>query len=291
MKFLPASDHIVRVRVADLKIDESYQRSVDEKRVNLIASAWREELAGVITVSRRPDGLYVADGMHRFLAARRAGVEWIDARLHVALTQSQEASLFKQLNITSKKPNTAYLFRAAVVAGEPGPSEISNICRSLGISIVEGGRSSLSPMATRAVGAMQSIYGLVGPDGLRYTLKTAIAAWPNDPHALDATIIRAIGGFLFIYGKHPAANTARLSAKLAERPAVAFIQRTQLLSGMSVNAGSGQSDLKSGLILAVVEAHNRGLRSSNRLPEYTQSDMRAILRGRNPWIEDRDDAA
>ena len=64
--------------IADLQIDESYQRSIDtgpsQSLVKRIARDWDWGLCQPLNVAKREDGsLWVIDGQHRLAAARDRG--------------------------------------------------------------------------------------------------------------------------------------------------------------------------------------------------------------------------
>lgn len=282
----PATKPEVRiVRVASLKIDPTYQRPVNELRVERMAAEWNDDLAGAITVSERSDGFYVADGQHRLVAARRAGVIHLPAIVHSGLSQSEEASLFAAINTGTVRPSALAIFRARVIAADPVAEDIARVVAKCGCIIAYNqGRQSKQPNSTSAVSALERAYDAVGALGLEYTLRTCTTAWPDADRALDAPTITGVSGFLYTYQHHPLFRPERLSEKLAERPVRGFIQRAKDLGGSSSSATGGTGKVKAGPVKAALEAYNRGLRG-NHLPEPTLTTYRFLAAGRNPWVE------
>jgi hypothetical protein len=79
--------NIVEVELSDLKVDRSYQRDPSQKLVDSIAENWDEVASELILVSDRgqrddeqQSGLFVINGQHRTIAARRLGHMSIWAR-------------------------------------------------------------------------------------------------------------------------------------------------------------------------------------------------------------------
>lgn len=106
-----------RIKLKDLKIDMTYQRPPEEKRIKSIASEWDDMKANIVHVSHRPDGYYVIDGNHTRIACERTGRTDILCRVHEGLTKEDEARLFSELNTTSKKPSFCEILKARATAG------------------------------------------------------------------------------------------------------------------------------------------------------------------------------
>lgn len=269
---------VVMVRVADLKVDHSYQRPLDKRRAARIGADYTPSLAGVIDVSEREDGLYNVDGQHRAAGADMAGVEWIPANIHTGLTQSDEARLFALKNTSTVKPRTIDVFRARVKAGEASAVEIADICAAAGVSI---SGSNTAPRSTKAVGSVERVFRVSGADGLAATLRVLTEAYPGDAYALDATPIVAVGSFIAVYRDHPNYREPRVIQKLGEKPARWIMQRRQLAVG-----GIAHVTLNSAIdgagVAVVLEAYNRGLRSQH-LPAVGQAEYTRISKRQSPW--------
>lgn len=107
----------IRIKLKDLRVDMSYQRIPEKKRVQDIANNWDDMKANLVHVSRRSDGFYVIDGNHTRLACEKTGRTEILCRVHEGLTREDEARLFSELNSKSKKPTFSELLKARAAAG------------------------------------------------------------------------------------------------------------------------------------------------------------------------------
>lgn len=120
-----------------IAIDESYQRPSREKRVLEIASKWRWEAFGRVVVGERSNnGLFIVDGQHRLLAARkRSDVDLLPCIVFQSSGASEEAELFLILN-TVRGPMTALeRFQAQVITKDPIALAIFTAANELGLYI------------------------------------------------------------------------------------------------------------------------------------------------------------
>lgn len=269
---------VVLVRVADLKVDHSYQRPLDARRAARIGANYNPDLAGVIDVSERDDGLYNVDGQHRAAGAEMAGIEWMLARIHGGLSQPDEARLFALKNTTTVKPRTIDVFRARVQAGDATAVKVASICTTAGITV---SGSNTAPRATKAIGSVERIYRLAGADGLAETLRVLLQAFPGDASALDATPIVAVGSFIAVYRTHPNYSETRLIQKLGEKPAKWIMQRRQTAVGGIAHVTMNSAIDGTG-IAVVLDAYNRGLRTQH-LPSVGQSEFMKVASGQPIW--------
>lgn len=280
------------VPVGRLKIDPDYQRRHESPRsrarIKAMAESWDERIAEAITVAVRDDGWYVVNGGHRFLAARLAGVKTIKAVVWEGLSRQDEAWLYGEINTRTVRPTVHDLFRAKLARDDDAAVAISRIASGADVrlDLANSGSNAKRPDVTRAIGALEIVYAVGGPVVLDQTLRTLREAWPFDSKALTAHPIFGVAGFIVTYRGHPQFEFARIARKLAERPAIAMIQRSKVLalSGASGGRTHGSAVLhRSGPRRAVLEAYNQRLH--NPLPDATLSDLRSLGLGRNPWAD------
>lgn len=93
---LHAASTIERVRLTELKIDRSYQRDPSQRMVDDIASNWDEVASELLLVSQRGEredpresGMFIVNGQHRSLGARKKGLEDVWARI-IDLTEFED---------------------------------------------------------------------------------------------------------------------------------------------------------------------------------------------------------
>jgi len=146
---------IRRVPLAELRVDDSYQRDFSETMVDEIANNWNPLSAELITVSDRGNrnggnvegGLWIVNGQHRSKAAAKKTLNDIDARV-IDLTQEEdpaslEAALRLQLN-RSLKDRPLERFKAQLRAGDPESTAIVKIVESFSSEVNIGTPSSES---------------------------------------------------------------------------------------------------------------------------------------------------
>lgn len=136
------------VHVAQLTVDQSYQRSIDnEGSRRLIASIaanfdWR--LCAPLVVSRRPDGSKVIiDGQHRWAAAiRRNDLPQLPCCLFTYANPEDEARMFIVANRARKPMNRLDDFHAALAAADEDALEILRLVTEAGLTIARNTSST-----------------------------------------------------------------------------------------------------------------------------------------------------
>jgi hypothetical protein len=106
------------IPIADLRIDDRYQRKLKEPKVIRLAADWDWISAGAIMVALRGDGeWYVIDGGHRVEAARRRGdISELPCLLFEVDTIEEEASGFLSSNAGRAPMEIANRFKAQIVS-------------------------------------------------------------------------------------------------------------------------------------------------------------------------------
>lgn len=185
---------IKKVKIIDMRVDEKVQRYESEVVVQKIASKFDIKKVGLLTVSKREDGLYyIIDGQHRMKAASLNGVEELDSLVHTGLTIQDEANLFLALNKDRKLPTAIDNFKVAVTAGQAVECAVNNIFEKYDISVDKKRKGILMTSPTVCV----EIYTRYGEEALDYTLHTLLGAWGLG--SIRGNAIRAMGSFL---GQH-----------------------------------------------------------------------------------------
>lgn len=120
----------------DLQIDHLYQRHANEDKLKAIARDWSWIACGAITVADRGGVLFVVDGQHRVLAARRR-IDIIDMPCVVFKTHEakQEAKGFLTAQ-TQRKPMYALeKFKALLVIEDKAAQLVQKLIDVSGITI------------------------------------------------------------------------------------------------------------------------------------------------------------
>lgn len=110
------------IRVGDLNTDYSYQRPLEQKRVNRYTKNWEDSLAKVVQVSQRSDGTYwVLDGNHTKHAFENVygPEEKIECNVFEGMSYEDEASYYNRINNEQKKPKANDTLKAKRAAKDP----------------------------------------------------------------------------------------------------------------------------------------------------------------------------
>ncbi|AYO78335.1 DUF6551 family protein [Sphingobium yanoikuyae] len=147
--------------VGDLKIDPSYQRSIESPAsqvlIKRIARTWDWRLCQPLDVARRPDGaLYVTDGQHRLAAALvRGDIYDLPCVITPSKGPTDEAASFVALNQQRLRLSKIELFKAALAAGNVEAHDIREALEGAGLSVA----STTNPESWKA-GQVVNIAGL-----------------------------------------------------------------------------------------------------------------------------------
>lgn len=164
-----------RVAVADLRIDDSYQRPMAKHGVDAvrkIAANFRWERFVPIVVSRRTDGtLVVVDGQHRTHAAAFLGITHVPAWV-VGLTASEEAAAFSWINGQVMKVSIYHVYKAALASGEAWAEAARDAVAAAGCELLTYPMSSArrEPGRIQCVGLVRDMLAAGRGDTLRLGL-------------------------------------------------------------------------------------------------------------------------
>ena len=149
------------VAIADLVIDDAYQRSIEKRglaNIQKIAANFDWAKFSPLMVSRRSDGrCAIIDGQHRAHAAALRGIERVPA-LVSQLHPEQEASAFAWINgnVTALTGNQIY--KAALAAFEPWAVQCNAVVESAGCRLMtfQASAAQKRPGQVYAIGAIRN---------------------------------------------------------------------------------------------------------------------------------------
>lgn len=125
------------VPVEELHIDRTYQRNIiNQRTVNNIARHFNARDLDPLVVGIRDGMMYVIDGQHRLLAAKKRGIEFLPCRMS-ATTLEEEARSFLRINGSRAKVSAYQRFKAAVICKDEPDLEIDGWIRRNGFRIKE----------------------------------------------------------------------------------------------------------------------------------------------------------
>lgn len=147
------------VRIADLKVDPSYQRPLNDDWVRQMRRTFRRLGLGHPTVSERSDGLYVLNGQHRvaMLIELGKGAQLIQVVVYTGLTPAQEQEMFLYFNHEHLELDRRHLFRLQESLGKGVAPEIAEAVIRYGFTLADPGRAP-QPGQLGATGMLQKLY-------------------------------------------------------------------------------------------------------------------------------------
>lgn len=144
---------LMEVDKSELSVDHAYQRSVNNKKANRIASEWSWVACGVLIVASREDGFFVIDGQHRLHAAlKRSDIKNLPCIVFdVDKGVRGEAEGFIASN-TERKPMTGVdKFRALLIMKDPAAVLVDKMCAASMRKITTGGSGRTLSCVTQAM--------------------------------------------------------------------------------------------------------------------------------------------
>lgn len=144
-----------------IDIDTSYQRGLDEGRVQKILDWFAWDSFGAIVVAPAADGRYHAiDGQHRLEAARRhPKVSVVPAIIITATGTAAEAETFVNVNAARKNVSKLEMYWAQLASGDDEAETVRQVCERAGVRLMRypGSGGKYSAGETVAIGAIQSL--------------------------------------------------------------------------------------------------------------------------------------
>jgi hypothetical protein len=258
--------------VADLRVDHSYQRPLDMKRVRKMAAEFDLDAYGSLIVSRRADGgLWTIDGQHRVALMHEIG--WGDQTapclVHTGLTIQQEAKIFAMANDGSR-PNALAKFRAKLVEGDPTIADINRTVRACGLQVTPG----IGAGHVQAAAALQTVYSKAGGLVLTHVLRHILAAWGNASTNFQSDILLALALFEVRY-KATGFDVKRL------RECMSTTTPNQLMATARSRKESGAGSIWTEIPSQLVERYNKRLPKGGprRLPDWERrTNVREVWR-------------
>jgi len=254
--------------LADLEIDEEYQRARTEAKVHKLRADFNPNACQPLAVSKRSDGkLFCVDGQHRSAALQELGFETWNALLYKNLNREEEAAMWCKLNTGQSKPKATERFKARIKAAEPEALAIKALVEKAGFSVhtqrgIRGnGTGGITPGIggeITAVEALERVYRRNKAIGLTDTLSTIEKAWPDPDEAnrLQRLIILGIANVLHAAWA-PKLNRERLIRTLKKSTPGTWIGRAMGERGDSTPAQC--------FAVRVKEFYNKGAPKRERL--------------------------
>ncbi len=194
---LGAAPMLQWVAVADLVVDDSYQRPIygaGRSNVLKIAEGFRwSKFAPVIVAPTLGGKFAVIDGQHRATAAALLGIESVPAQVVIADAVDQ-AQAFKSINGQVTRMHRLALHAAAIAAGDEAALEIDAVAKAGGVTVLRYPRAveRMAPGETLALGALIEGLKAYGRETLITALTCVTETSNNTPGVLSSSIIKAL---------------------------------------------------------------------------------------------------
>lgn len=163
-----------------IDVDATYQRGLDEARVQRITDWFSWDSFGAIVVAPIDGGRYhVIDGQHRYEAAKRHPlVTLLPAVIIVGRGVVAEAETFVNVNGARKNVSPLEMYWASLAAGDPDAATIKQVAERAGVTIrrYPGSNGSYAPGETVAIGAIRSLVDGKGAMRARQILEALVSA-------------------------------------------------------------------------------------------------------------------
>lgn len=178
---LPPPPRIAWLRLDQLAVDETYQRSISRRGAALIRNlveGWDWNRFKPLSVADLGSGVYeVVDGQHTAIAAATHGaIDSLPCLILIAPDIATRAADFVGINRQRTGLTPFALFRAAVVAGDPAAVAVSQALAATGATLIESIRNNRDIGATASATLLMSIAGRKGRVRVERCLRAAIAA-------------------------------------------------------------------------------------------------------------------
>lgn len=249
--------NVQMIDLKDMKVDMSYQRIPNEKRVKSIADKWDDMMANLIHVSKRADGYYVMDGNHTRLAYERIGGTSLPCRIYEGLTPKEEAEIFSELNSSQKKPTFNELLKAKAAAGKELESSYFKLLNEANIPYTFGDSTGCK---IKCHSALLTVYSRTTYALMLRAVNVAKRA------ADDREEFYKVGffpGLCSVVTKHPQVDDWRLISSVRKTSASKIREMSDMFRrGTTTGTNSATANFRK----AFITIYNKGLRS-NRIEE------------------------
>lgn len=178
-----------------LFVDDEYQRNANELKVKALAGEWSWVACGTLIVAERDSRLYVVDGQHRLLAARRrSDIKEVPCIIFSTNDVRQEAFGFLRAN-TNRKPITSVeKFKALIMTGDPHAILVNEL-------ISQAGRHPSNSTGANTVRCLSLLLS-----SAKNNKDVLIRIWPLATQLTEGQVLheKLLSGLLFLEERMPA---------------------------------------------------------------------------------------
>ena len=168
------------VAPTDLYVDETYQRDLSRKSLQLIrqlVTNFRWNRLKPPIVVKDAGKWHVVDGQHTAIAAATVGVAELPVFVVSAESLDERARAFVGHNTDRIVVSPINIHNALVAAGDPDALDVARVCRRAGVTVREYSQSSQMKVGlTKSVGLIRRIVKKRGVIKARMVLETLVMA-------------------------------------------------------------------------------------------------------------------
>lgn len=246
------------VKTSAIKVDQTYQRPLDEGRAARMARAWSNARCLYLEVNRRPNGdLYAMNGQHRLVAATLAGVELVPCRIYSFPSVALEALWFEGQAHDSRAIPALFRMKARIAGGDSTAVNIAALAAKYGYPF-NWSMGNSQPGTTRAAAALEELYKR-NPARLELCLALICDSWGDAPNACADTTLHA---FWFFDEKYQGQYDRQRVVNVL-RPFEPNTLRQRAFNRAQL-AGGGSAERH--LCNMIAELHDKGKRTGRLLP-------------------------
>ena len=182
----------------ELRIDDSYQRSIDtgpsRALIERIARGWDWRMCLPLVVSKRDDGFYVIDGQRRHAAARMRGdIPFLPCCVAIYADVAEEAAMFVAMNRARRAINRLDDFHAAQAGGDADALAVAKLIEGAGFIVSRRtGSAAWLPGEVAFTSAIRKERRRHGDDFVRSALSLLAAAFPGERLVAGSSVFTAV---------------------------------------------------------------------------------------------------
>lgn len=250
--------------LADMIVDDEYQRPPHHQFIAEGASHFDETLVGCIDVNRRTNGqLAILDGQQRFRMMQQVGKTTCFAAIYEGMNLADEAGFFYRKNKDRKSMAPYYGFRARTVAGDPEAIEIRMAVEAQGFVLSSSSNDREAIGAIRAVETAWTYSSEYREEALTPTLQTIRDSVFGRKDSLSSWLIMGVARFWQNYSDEEVERD-QLSGVILPIGATGLIGLARDRQAVASSSGRPRSSLPWTIARILAEEYNRRIRGGRR---------------------------
>lgn len=183
---------IASIPVSEMVVDSFYQR-VAGSNVRYLSKNWDSKKCDPLYVSYRDGKFYIMNGQHRYLAAREKNITYLPCIIRTGLTQKEEAKVFVQQGMGTKKLSVYDTYKGNLLYGEETDTIIEKILTDYGLKVIDTNSRSLSKQKIGGITELRTIIKNYKEPSLRWILDIIKeCGWNQESNGYDVAVVRML---------------------------------------------------------------------------------------------------